>query len=150
MDTEHALKSRALRLLALREHSVAEIRRKLGRGNDSQDGVEQVLSSLQSDGLLDDRRFAESYVRSRAGRGYGPLRIDGELRQRGVCSGTAQSVLSAFSEDWCEAAHRVRVKRYGPDGPRDPREQARQSRFLQYRGFSGEQIRRAMRKQGNA
>jgi regulatory protein len=41
-------------------------------------------------------------------------------------------------------AREARRKRFGSAGPADFRERARQGRFLQYRGFSSEQIRAAL------
>ena len=136
-----ACRATALRLLARREHSAAELRRKLGgRGFDT-DIVERIITDLVQQRLASDDRFAEAYVRARATRGYGPARLRLDLRQRGVDATLVEHSVKAG--EWQEAAA-VRSKRFGPTLPSDPRERARQMRFLQYRGFTTEQIRRAL------
>ena len=74
----------AMRLLTRREHSSQEIKQKLVyKGFDSA-LIENLIKELRQENLLSDERFAESYVRSRISRGYGPSRIRQELRQRGT------------------------------------------------------------------
>ncbi len=80
------MRKRALDLLARREHAVAELTRKLIEKGFDEIFVHEALSALVDDGLLSDARYAESYVRSRMGKGFGPVRIREELRQRGVAS----------------------------------------------------------------
>lgn len=131
----------AMNLLARREHSVGELRRKLGARFDDRDAVEDQLQRLGSEGLQSDERFAESFVRQRISRGQGPLRIDRDLQQRSVASTTICAALAAAQVDWCELAATVLQKRFGPGTAADARELARRARFLQYRGFSGEHYR---------
>ncbi len=130
----------AMNLLARREHSRHELLEKLGRRFDP-DQLEAVLDRLQSDGLLSDRRFAEAYVRHRAQRGFGPVRIRQELRQRGVA---AADVMQAFDENdinWLNVIAEVVTKKYGSEPASEMNDKARRQRFLHYRGFSSEQIR---------
>ena len=107
-----------------------------------------VLTELARAGLQSDQRYTESYIHQRISRGYGPLRIRRELAERGVATDLIEQALEALDVDWFEAMAAVRVKRFGPAPPSDFREQSRQSRFLQYRGFSGEQISRLFRTAG--
>lgn len=107
--------------------------------------VESVVSGLAAEGLQSDERFTESYIHHRIDRGYGPLRIRRELQERGVGEDLIEVALESLDMDWQEAAARVREKKFGDGPPSDFREQSRQSRFLQYRGFSGEQIQRLFR-----
>ena len=92
--------------------------------------------------LLAEQRFADSFVRSRIARGQGPVRIRLELGQRGVESGDA--ALLAAECDWTDLARDVRSKRFGADLPASYADRARQARFLQYRGFTAEQIQDAL------
>ena len=48
--------------------------------------------------------------------------------------------------DWITAAREVRERKFGAGSPADYKERARQSRFLQYRGFTGEQIARTFKR----
>ena len=86
--TPPSLQSTALRMLATREHSRQELRRKLlSRSEEDGEGaaevVEAVLDRLAGNGLQSDTRFAESYVRSKAAR-MGQARLRRELLERGV------------------------------------------------------------------
>ena len=129
-------------LLARREHSEQELRLKLAARGYLSEPVEKVLADLRSAGLQDDARYAEAYVRSRVAKGYGPLRITRELSERGLAEELVQQVVSAMGLDWEAHISAAREKKFGPQAPMDFKQQARQSRFLQYRGFTSEQIRR--------
>jgi regulatory protein len=78
-------------------------------------------------------------------KGYGPVRIGRELREKGVEPELIEELLAAPALDWLERAARVREKKFGRGKATNYREQARQARFLQYRGFSSEQIHRLFR-----
>jgi regulatory protein len=138
------LRQRAIGLLARREHSRRELQQKLHQRGAAGEDIEQLLDVLQGEGLQSEQRFAESFVRSRIERGLGPQRIQAELRERGVDDELIGEALAGADVDWSQQAHQVRHKRFGSAPPEDAREQARQMRFLQYRGFNGEQIRYAM------
>ncbi|MFQ5643521.1 MAG: regulatory protein RecX [Thiogranum sp.] len=133
----------ALRLLARREHSELELRNKLAARKFSDEVIATVLAGLLDEGLLSNRRFVEVYVRSRFERGYGPVRIRAELRERGIGAELMEQPLAELSQSWVESAARQRHKRFGRQVPDDYRERTRQMHFLQRRGFSGEQIRAA-------
>jgi regulatory protein len=94
--------------------------------------------------LLSESRFVEQFIRQHAGRGHGPARIRAELRERGVPDAEVDAGLAAAAEDWAARARDVRRRRFGLSPPGDYAERARQARFLQYRGFSNEQIRAAL------
>jgi regulatory protein len=131
----------ALALLARREHSRQELTRKLRRRGFEADKVATLLDRLAEQGCLSDRRFAEQYVRERIARGFGPLRIRSELKDRGVSGEAAAIALQQQADDWRVRADRARRKRFGDEIPQDLRERARQVRFLQYRGFSADHIK---------
>ena len=130
-------------LLARREHSAKELRAKLLVRDFDPDEAEQAIARLIEEGLLSDARFAEAYAVSRQRKGHGPVRIRDELEQRGVATALIDVSLEELDADWGELARAVRVKKYGATVPDEFRERARQSKFLQYRGFTGEQIRAA-------
>jgi len=134
----------ALRLLVRREHSQRELRFKLERREYDAAVIEAVLAQLLDEGYLSDARFAEVFVRSRHERGVGPLRIRAELRERGVDDPLVEAAFRELGADWFAAACRQRDKRFGASPPQDFRERVRQMRFLQQRGFSGEQARAAV------
>ena len=127
--------------MARREHSTQELHRKLqGSGYDDNE-INQAITELKSEGLLSDERFAESFTQSRIQRGHGPVRIKQELRERGISDSLAEQCLSELEIDWLEVLRGVREKKFGATLPKGYKEQSKQSRFLQYRGFSGDLIR---------
>jgi regulatory protein len=142
LDIRHA----ALDLLARREHSTAELRERLSRklGHDAA-LIEAALEQLATEGLLDDTRFSESFIRMHRRKGHGPLRILHELRQRGVDGALAEELVDARGDEWIELARDWRARRFGAAEPRSTADWQRQARHLQTRGFSTEQVRRAMR-----
>lgn len=103
--------------------------------------VETVLDRLQEQNLLSDERFAEQYVGMRQRRGYGPLRIRAELRERGVDATVVAAFVDHAGHDWHSLVRDVRAARFGHGPPADRRETARQVRFLSQRGFPEALIR---------
>lgn len=145
VPTPDALRGRALALLTRRDHSQAELRQKLLDRGGAPALVEQILADLADRKLQSDDRFAEAFIRSRAERGYGPRVIAVELKSRGLNAESIDEALAASGYDWFRQAREVRQRRFGHGVPREARERARQMRFLQYRGFTGEQISRALK-----
>lgn len=134
----------AVRLLARREHSSQELRRKLrARGHDEKQ-VDDVLAKLEGNQLQSDERFTNSYVGHHARRGQGPVRIRAELRQQGISEAQIEQHLATAGLDWARLAAEVRQRKFGAGLPRTAGERAKQARFLQYRGFNSDQIRAAL------
>ncbi len=104
------------------------------------------MDKLSSEGLQDDKRFAEIYVHSRIEKGYGPVRIIQELRERCINDDLIKQIININETEWGQRACRVREKRFGQELPTDFKGKAKQSRFLQYRGFTNEQLRCAFNK----
>lgn len=108
------------------------------------DIVEQVVGLLATQGLLSDERFAESVVRSRRRRGYGPMRIRKELEDKGLTADAVARSVDVRNADWIAEIARVRRKKFGDPVPRSFEERAKQARFLQYRGFTSDQIQQVL------
>jgi len=140
-ETRQQSYATALRLLARREHSELELRHKLAARKFSDVVIDTVLGELLAEGLLSNQRFAGMYARSRYERGYGPAKIQAELRERGIDGDLVEQTLADLSQLWLDSAARQRHKRFGHQLPDEYRERTRQMRFLQQRGFTGEQIR---------
>jgi|SRR5688572_12471538 regulatory protein len=136
---------RALGLLARREHSRKELNRKLtSRGLDAGE-VQAAVDRLTGEGWQDDARFAESLVRSRAGSGYGPIRIRAELATHGLDREAIARAMDTFEGDWSEAAHDLVRRRFGPALGGDQALQRKAADFLLRRGFDGASVRAATR-----
>ena len=140
---EAALRARALRLLARREHSRAELRRKLAPHVEEGADLEALLDDFTRRGWLSEARFVEQTVRAKA-RKFGPLKIAHHLREKGIDeAGIAQGLAQARAgeAEALEAAWRSRFGR----APEDADGKARQVRFLQGRGFALESIMKLLR-----
>jgi regulatory protein len=137
LETPADIRRSAMDLLARREHSYAELQRKLRQRGASGDMAEVELDRLVEDGLLSDERFCEAYIYARSQRGYGPARLREELRQRGVPESLVERSLAEADQDWQALADQVFAKRFPEGVAREPAERGKQLRFMQYRGFSG-------------
>ncbi|MCG6873086.1 MAG: recombination regulator RecX [Gammaproteobacteria bacterium] len=131
-------------LLARREHSRSELVRKLKQRGFSAPEVGAALDRLADEGLQSDARFAEALTLARQQHGYGPRRIVWELREKGVGDEMIAAHVDSSDSVWAESAREQREKRFGTQPAADVRERKRQTDFLVRRGFTGDQVRRAM------
>lgn len=142
---KQSLNERAMNLLARREHSVTELITKL-KSDFEHDDIVNVINNLTERNLQSDQRFAENYLRYRSQRGFGYQRIRQELKERGVDAELISNVSAGSDIDWFALAASARCKRFGEQEPEDYKERAKQQRFLQYRGFTHEQITESFNK----
>ena len=137
------LRQTAIKLLARREYTGAELARKLA-GLGTPDEVAAVIAEMQASHLQSDTRAAESYMRGHADR-LGTSRLRQNLKSRGV---TGEVIAAQFAEgvlpDELERARAVWTRKFSAP-PTDAREWARQARFLQGRGFSSDIIRQVFK-----
>jgi len=138
MRQEPTLKARALRLLARREHSREELRRKLAAHAAEGKDVEGLLDELVKRGWLSDARFAEQTIRAKSRR-FGPLKVAHQLRAQGVDEETIARGFRAAAADGVASMESIWRSRFGAP-PADAREKARQARFLQGRGFRLDEV----------
>ena len=129
-------------LLARRDFATQDLLGRLAAKGFDADTAAAVITELVAEGVLNEARYAQNFATWHAARGQGPLRIAAQLKQQGVAPDLIEGAL-AGPHDWAALASKVRRGRFGPQPPRGWPEQARQARFLQYRGFSMEQIRAA-------
>ena len=133
--------NQAIRYLSYREYAIEELRTKLLKKFDSELEVAQVLEQLLSDDLLSEQRFAESYIRARVNKGYGPEHIRSELMQKGLAKWAIDQALKDSEFVWSEEVYKVWVKKFNQAPNDNMQDRVRQWRFLQYRGFSNEHIK---------
>ncbi|MDO9597832.1 MAG: recombination regulator RecX [Azoarcus sp.] len=135
---ELTLRERALRHLARRDHSRAELARKLSAYGSAEE-IEAVLARMGELELQSDTRFAEAWVRSKAAR-FGGTRLRSELMRRGVDKTLInETIANECVESELDRARAVWQSRFRTQ-PADSREWARQARFLQTRGFATDVI----------
>ncbi len=144
-DLEAACRA-AVRLLATRSRSRADLRRRLVQKQHPPTAADGALARLEARGLLEDRRFAREYAASHAPRGRGPARLLRDLLAQGVERGTAEDAVRAALDDEgidpASAARAVAEKRARqladlPLGVRRRRLLA----YLARRGFQGSEVR---------
>ncbi|OJX36437.1 MAG: recombination regulator RecX [Burkholderiales bacterium 68-12] len=138
-----SLKGRALRLLAQREHSRAELAAKLARHVQEGEDLDAVLQDLQAKGFIDEARVAESLLHRRGPR-LGTQRLLQELRSKGLSEDLVRAQAAGLRATEFERALAVWRQRFGSPAA-TPQERARHMRFLAARGFSGEVVRRVVR-----
>ena len=137
-----SLKGRALRLLSAREHSRAELERRLASHEEQPGDLQQVLDALQARGFLDEQRVVDSLVHRRAGK-LGAGRIRHELQARGVDPGKVTAAVMVLKASEADRAREVWQKKFGRPAA-DAAERARQCRFLLARGFDIEAVRQVL------
>lgn len=133
-----------MRLLAQREHSRLELKRKLVKRGFADSLIAVTLDRLQAEGALDESRLAAHYIAERADKGFGPLKIRAELQAKGLAPELIERHLQAMSDRWAEILKGVYLRRFGQTRPQDPNELARRVRFLKQRGFTSESIQRLL------
>ena len=136
------IERRALKLLAIREHSRLELARKLRARDYDPDAIEAVLEGLADQGALNEGRLTETYIAERVDKGFGPLRIRAELREKGLTDAAIAPFLDAKNDDWPALLAEAHARRFGQTPPTDPADYGRRGRFLEQRGFPPELIRR--------
>ncbi|MGZ8424384.1 MAG: regulatory protein RecX [Candidatus Binatia bacterium] len=133
----------ALRYLSYRPRSELEVKKYLRQKGCEPQASEAVIDKLRSLHYLDDLSFAQLWARSRLeSRGYGPRRVEQELRIKGIGANvireTIQQSLNHRSEQ--ESARKILTKRFGDASLQDAKAQRRAVALLQRRGFSSQVI----------
>jgi regulatory protein len=131
---ELSLRVRAMRYLARREHSRAELHAKLQPYAQEGENLDAVLDELEKRNWLSDARAASQWVDAKRSR-FGSQRIAHELRQKGIAEKLIDEAIPHLKETELDSAREVWHRKFGVL-PQDQKEKARQVRFLQSRGFS--------------
>ena len=137
-----SLKGRALRLLSGREHSRAELERKLQSFEEEPGTLAQALDELQAKGFISEQRVIESVLHRRAAK-LGTARIKQELQGKGLDPLAVSEALADLKGSEQARAQEVWRKKFGTP-PVDAQAAAKQMRFLAARGFGGDVIRRVV------
>lgn len=149
------LLDRAIRILAMRDHSEQELRRKLAAPVMSKNGpealdvtpeeLEQVVAWCIENRYLDDNRFVGQFIASRSRKGYGPARIRQELSQKGIARQAVEQAMRECDIDWVSLARAQAQRKYGAPLPSAFAEKVKIQRFLLYRGYLMEDIQEIWR-----
>ena len=125
-------------MLARREHSQRELIQKLVAKEFERTEIEELLEEFKEKNWQSDVRFAESYSRSRLHKGFGPVRIQLELKERGIDS--SLDYLVDEQPDWDELLRELHIKKYGKNAPENMKERAKRTRFFLHKGYTHEMI----------
>lgn len=134
-ETYLKIKHTCLKLLAQREHSQQELVTKLQAKGFTQEEINPVLIELAEKEYQSDKRYAQSYIRSRMNKGYGKLAISHSLKQKGISSTEINSLFQEQEIDELSIIQKTYDKKYKTP-PLTREEWAKRSRFLMQRGFS--------------
>ncbi|MRR55858.1 MAG: regulatory protein RecX [Deltaproteobacteria bacterium] len=143
----------ALNLLSRRDHSEAELRKKLFPKGFTAEALDETMARLKSAGYLDDRRFARSFAESalRNGRGYG-FRLRLEMSRRGIAAEIIEETLAALGDEYEEITtlSELMARKFEGFDPQqaDERQKRRVISYFQRRGFSLAAIVRVIRDRG--
>jgi regulatory protein len=137
------IRHKLTRLLSRREHSQTELRKKLADLELDRDLVDDTIAQFAKKDIQSDVRYAEAVVRGAYRKGKGPVFIERTLHNHDIDFQLVRALTKDESFDWFESSKAVRVKRFGDELPDDWTYKQKQMRFLQYRGFTQEQIKYA-------
>lgn len=140
--TPISLKGRALRLLSGREHSRAELERKLKSHEEEPGTLAKALDELQAKGFISEQRVVESVLNRRSAK-LGAARIKQELQSKGLAPEAVLEAVDRLRATELERAREVWRKKFGAP-PVDATERAKHMRFLASRGFGGDAIRKVV------
>lgn len=135
--------TKALRLLARRDHAKNELKIKLANKIQDANVINKVLEKLEKDGYLDDKAFAIKYLRYRSELGFGPKKIFFEMKNKGLDDQYIQESFDTFDSSWVELTKDAFRKKFGEtkSSEIDPKNYEKKIRFLAHRGFSYNDIK---------
>jgi len=147
LDSSKAIRIKIMDFLSRREHTKKELLTKMKNRVDSLDMLLNEIKKLESEGLINEQRYAEEYIRSRVIRGYGPIRIESELRNKGLDNVIINEGLSNAGDIWVDNAIKVLSKKFhfNQIDISDQKILLKMKRFLAYRGFNFDQINKAIK-----
>ena len=137
-----SLKGRALRLLSQREHSRAELERKLAKYEEEAGALAKALDELAAKDFISEARVVQSVLHQRASR-MGAARVRQELQAKGVAPEAIAAAVASLQPSEVERARALWRRRFEAP-PADARERARQTRFLLARGFAGAAVAKVL------
>lgn len=146
--TLNQLRALALTWLGRQEYSVAKFTKKLQQHQASDEQIAQIIDEFCQHNWLSEARYCQGFVRARISKGQGKLRILNDGRGHQLASGDLEAAIAEQQVDWFELALETYQRRYGQKPITDIKEKAKRLRFMQYRGFTMEQIDYAISETG--
>jgi recX family len=144
MKEGKSLKARALDLLARREYSRLELKRRLAPHAESEDEIDSLLAELSDRQWQSDERYAEAFIHSKS-RSRGRLRLQQELAAKGVDESLVRANLPDRDTELANALAVLHKKFAAP--PQNFQEKQKQIRFMLYRGFEMDIVQAAFKEE---
>ena len=141
-QSDEAALQGALRYLAFRPRSEAELQTHLRQRGVTAEAIDRITTRLRRLNYLNDRDFARNSAARIAAQGYGSKRVTDELQAKGVAEGLIRNALEETFAAGAEKqnAERALSRRYKSFDLKDPRQLRRALAFLQRRGYSSDVI----------
>jgi len=147
------LLNKAVQLLAQRNHSSVELKQKLSLfyfkkyadeltidNNDINSQINTIIQYCISHHWIDDIHYIEQYIDMRSRKGYGPIRVMGELKQRGLDLILIHNVFNKKNIDWCEIGLKQAQKKFQQFDKKNFQQKVKLFQFLTSRGFQQDEI----------
>ena len=148
---------RAIGYLSRREYSQHELKQKLTHAFaemtfshakpenalELDDLIESVLEYLAKNNWQSDARFADNISKVKGER-YGSARVKQTLSQKGLAREIIDEKINQLAETELQRGFEVWQKKFG-QLPQNSTEYAKQSRFMAYRGFSFDLIKKILK-----
>lgn len=144
-DDTRSVYDKALGLLSRREYSARELKRKLASRGHAATEAGAAIDRLQTQSYQSDERFASGMARKRSAQGYGPQRIQAELKSHGLSDVAIRAALAALDIDWIASASAQLRRHTGARVPSNHAERAKRAQFLLRRGFDAATVRAVTR-----
>ena len=138
----------ALKMLARRELSEAQVRQRLARRGHDEDAIDAAVARLKDERAIDDERVAQAMARTEtAVKRRGKLRVTLHIESAGIARAVARRAVDEAFEDidagaLLEAALAKRLRR--GTSIRDDKELQRLYRYLIGQGFEPDHVMQAL------
>lgn len=141
----------AVGMLARRDHSERELRQKLLARQCSSDEIDLAIEHCRYHGWLDDKRFADNFLRQGVTKGHGWRRICFDGNRKGIDIALLESSQEKQQNDWYELGKALALRRFADNDGHFPevdfKQRTKWVQYLQRRGFSFDQIQYALEKE---
>lgn len=144
MPETNKLRSTALAWLGRQEYSQHKFCEKLKKYEATEEQIELILEEFCQNDWLCEQRYCDAYVRGRVNKGQGKIRIRADARNKRLDQDNVNESLNKVDVDWFEQARATYYKRFGDMPVKDIKDKAKRLRFMQYRGFTMDEVNFAM------
>lgn len=143
------LRARGLYWISKRDYSVKDFTDKLHKVCEIQELIDNLVEDFIKRDWLNEERYLGAFVRTKIAMGLGLYRIKQELQKHGIKGEQTLLHIEELDVDWFEQAKQTYLRKYNDSPVVDFKEKAKRFRYMQYRGFSPDEIKYAMEPQSD-